>query len=127
MQYLQSGARLIVSTFSPLDSTESPKIPEPLHILQQLHQRLQHCGKPLFTLTEKDVIFELLSRHQQAFQDLKDVLTHAPVLAYPAPGGGYVLDMDASNVGLGAVLGPIQGGVERVICHLLGKSDPQQC
>ena len=39
-----------------------------------------------------------------AFQRLKQVLSQAPVLAYPTSEGAFVLDTDASNTGIGAVL-----------------------
>ena len=45
------------------------------------------------------------------------LLTTAPVLAYPRAGCPYVLDMDASDVGLGGVLNQVQDGEERVIAY----------
>jgi len=46
------------------------------------------------------------SAHQQAFDALKRLLTKAPVLVYPDYSGKYpfILETDASGVGLGAVL-----------------------
>ncbi|KAG5886026.1 hypothetical protein JTB14_023667 [Gonioctena quinquepunctata] len=46
---------------------------------------------------------------------LKGALINAPILSYPLPKGKFILDTDASNVGLGAVLSQIQEGQERVI------------
>ena len=72
-------------------------------------------AKPLFQLTEKDQSWEWTSWHQHAFDELKKLLSTAPVLGYPRPEGLWILDTDASDVGLGAVLSQVQDGVERVI------------
>ena len=52
---------------------------------------------------------------QEAFEHLKMLLITAPVLAYPRAGCPYVLDMDASDVGLEGVLSQVQDGEDRVI------------
>lgn len=54
---------------------------------------------------------------EEAFQALKEKLTHAPVLGYPDYSLPFLLQTDASRDGLGAVLAQIQGGVERVIAY----------
>jgi hypothetical protein len=41
----------------------------------------------------------------------------APVLAYPRDGCMYILDTDASNIGVGAVLSQSQDGMEKVIAY----------
>jgi hypothetical protein len=43
---------------------------------------------------------------QYSFEELKQALTQAPILAYPTREGFFILDTDASNVGMGAVLSP---------------------
>ena len=52
-----------------------------------------------------------------AFQRLKSVLTLTPVLSYPLPGGRFVIDSDAKDRGIGAVLSQEQGGQERAIAY----------
>ena len=61
---------------------------------------------PLHRLTKKDVAFEWSSECEAAFSKLKSLLTEAPVLVYPRFGKGehFLLETDASGVGLGAVL-----------------------
>ena len=48
--------------------------------------------------------FQWTSDHQESFEKLKEALTSALVLAYPDYSKPFVLEMDASLKGLGAVL-----------------------
>ena len=66
---------------------------------------------PLHRLTKKDVRFEWSEECETAFCRLKSLLTEAPVLVYPRFGEGehFLLETDASGVGLGAVLSQKQG------------------
>jgi len=70
---------------------------------------------PLFELTKKGVPFVWDARCQGAFDLLKQRLTTAPVLASPRDGGGYVLDVDAGEFAIGAVLQQWQDNQLRVI------------
>ena len=67
---------------------------------------------------------------QQAFQELKKRLVSAPILGYPLPDAPFILDTDASNHAIGAVLSQIQDGQERVIAYYsqtLSRSQKQYC
>ena len=55
-------------------------------------------------LTKKDVKFIWNDKCEQAFETLKDRLTHAPVLVLPESGKELVVYTDASHLGLGCVL-----------------------
>ena len=59
---------------------------------------------PLFALTKKDAPFAWNCDCQNAFVSLKEAMTNAPVLVFPRFGSGFVLETDASGVGLGAIL-----------------------
>ena len=61
---------------------------------------------PLHFLTKKGVDFHWSVDCQRAFEKLKELLTQAPVLAYPCFGEDkeFILETDASGEGLGAVL-----------------------
>ena len=68
---------------------------------------------PLNKLTRKDVKYDCMDAFQQSFEELKDRLTSAPVLALPNGRDGLVIYSDASQQGLGFVL--MQNG--RVIVY----------
>ena len=61
---------------------------------------------PLHRLTKKNVPFEWSRECEDSFCMLKSLLTEAPVLVYPqfGPERSFLLETDASGVGLGAVL-----------------------
>ena len=71
---------------------------------------------PLSQLTKKNLRFYWGDSHEKSFQELKDKLTSAPILAMPAGTEGYVIYSDASKAGLGCVL--MQYG--RVIAYTSG-------
>lgn len=72
---------------------------------------------PLTQLTRKDKRFEWTDDCQISFMTLKRALTAAPILAYPTRNDKFILDTDASNFGVGAVLSQIQDGEEKVIAY----------
>ena len=63
---------------------------------------------PLHALTKKDAPFVWNEACELSFTKLKDLLTTAPVLAFPDFQKPFILETDASGAGLGAVLGQKQ-------------------
>ena len=61
-------------------------------------------AKPLSELTRKNQPFIWGPDQQQAFEILKNRLMNYPVLAPPLPDGRYIIDTDASDFAMGAVL-----------------------
>lgn len=59
--------------------------------------------KPLFNALRKDS-FTWTSDQEQAFQKLKEVMSHPPVLALPDFSQAFILEADASCNGIEAVL-----------------------
>ena len=87
---------------------------------------------PLTALTEKGCDFEWTESCENAFQTLKCKLVEAPILAYPSRSleDPFILDTDASDVGLGGVLSQVQDGQEKVIAYAsktLSKPQRQYC
>jgi hypothetical protein len=61
-------------------------------------------SKPLTTLLKKGTVFVWAQPQEDSFQALKDALTSAPVLALPNLEKTFVIETDASDRGIGAVL-----------------------
>ena len=67
-------------------------------------QNFSVIANPLYALTRKDAVFDWSPACQEAFDRLKMVLTNAPLLAFPDFNRDFLLETDASGIGLGAVL-----------------------
>lgn len=61
-------------------------------------------ASPLHALTSCKRTFSWNERAEAAFQELKHRFTSAPVLTTPDPARQFIVEVDASNEGLGAVL-----------------------
>ncbi|KAG1941073.1 interleukin-1 receptor accessory protein-like 1-A [Pimephales promelas] len=70
---------------------------------------------PLTMLLKKGSSFSWEEEQKKAFEHLKRSLTTAPILVFPITSGQFVLDTDASNQSIGAVLSQLQWGEEKVI------------
>ena len=75
-------------------------------------------AKCLHGLTSKNSQWNWTAECDEAFHLLKSKLVTAPILGYPdVEGGKFILDTDASNDAIGAVLSQIQDGKEVVIAY----------
>ena len=72
---------------------------------------------PLNQLMKKGTPYRWMEKQDEAFLKLKELLTNTPILAYPRAHGMFILDTDASNQCVGAVLSQIQDGKEVVIAY----------
>jgi hypothetical protein len=72
---------------------------------------------PLFELTKKDVDFIWNEDCQRAFGALKRALIGAPILVRPNFKESFLLDVDWSTKGVGAILSQKEGRFERVIAY----------
>ena len=88
-------------------------------------------AKPLHRLTERGTPFRWTKEGKWAFEELRRRLTTSPMLAYPDFERPFILDTDASDVGIGAVLSQIDDqGAERVIAYgsrVLSKPERRCC
>ncbi|KAK3721659.1 hypothetical protein QZH41_003681 [Actinostola sp. cb2023] len=60
--------------------------------------------QPLRELTHKDTSWQWTTRHNHSLNQLKEALTNAPVTSYFDPDRDTEINVDASPVGLGAIL-----------------------
>ena len=74
-------------------------------------------ASPLHALTNKNCKFHWSKEAEKSFNELKIALTTPPVLAMPNDSGEFILDTDASDQAIGAVLSQRQEGVERVVAY----------
>ena len=88
-------------------------------------------ARPLHRLTERTATFAWNDECLEAFNELRRYLCSTPVLAYPDYSRPFILDTDASDTGIGAVLSQRDDdGKERVIAygsHLLTKVKRRYC
>jgi hypothetical protein len=86
--------------------------------------------RPLIDLTQKGKAFEWTPTCQEAFTDVKDILSSPQVMTHPHGDGRFILDCDACDVSIGAVLSQIQECVEKVIAYgskTLSKAERNYC
>jgi len=76
---------------------------------------------PLHALTAKNKQFKWTTNCDRAFVRLKLALISSPILAMPNDADPFLLDTDACDVSIGAVLSQVQNGVERV-CAFASRS-----
>ena len=79
--------------------------------------RFSQVAAPLYVLMKKDTPYQWNSSCQDTFEQLKQKLIQAPVLAFSDFSKHFILETDASGVGLGAVLSQEQeDGKPRPLC-----------
>jgi len=79
-------------------------------------------AKPLQRLTEKNSNFDWNIECQNAFDKLRACLISPPVLSYPDYSRRFILDTDASDVGIGAVLSQIRDDGSEVVVSYASRS-----
>ncbi|KAJ8037228.1 hypothetical protein HOLleu_17992 [Holothuria leucospilota] len=114
----------------PINKTEVRRFLGICTYYRRFVENFASIAKPLHRLTEKGREFLWNQDCEGAFICLERRLTTSPVLAYPLREGKFVLDTDASDFGVGAVLSQQQGQTERVIAYFsktLGKAERRYC
>ena len=71
----------------------------------------------LVELTKKNNRFHWTSECQREFEDIKPTLTGPEIMECPQDDGKFILDTDACDVSIGALLSQMQDGRERLIAY----------
>ena len=72
-------------------------------------------AEPLTVLTKKDRRYEWGDAQQETFEKIKTLIASAPILARPSFDTQFVIQTDANDTGIGAVLLQVIDGQERVL------------
>ena len=78
-------------------------------------QDLAKITAPLYKLTGPKARWKWGDEQAKAFADLKKIMVTVPVLACPRAEDPFILDTDACDFAIGAVLSQIQDGKERSV------------
>ncbi|KAI5753631.1 hypothetical protein M8J77_001985 [Diaphorina citri] len=87
-------------------------------------------ARSLHRLTEKGKAFVWTEECNLSFETLKSELCKAPILRYPVAGKPFVLDTDASQFAIGAVLSQVTDGIETPVAYFskaLSKPERNYC
>lgn len=79
-------------------------------------------AKPLYTLTKKDTVFLWTADCEKAFNQLKYCVCNPPALAYPDFSQPFIIQTDASETGLGAVIMNYDKRPVAFLSHTLSKT-----
>ena len=87
--------------------------------------------RPMVELTKKGKRFLWSEACERSFEQLKRALVSSDIMGYPLnDAGDFILDVDASDVGIGGILHQMQEGRERVIAYAsraLNKAETNYC
>ncbi|MES9973449.1 MAG: RNase H-like domain-containing protein, partial [Candidatus Thiodiazotropha sp.] len=88
----------------PKDEKAVSRLNGMVNYLSRFLPRLAEVMKPIRQLTHKGAEWNWAAEQQQAFQQIKKLISAAPTLAYFDPTVPLVIQCDSSQYGLGAVL-----------------------
>ena len=87
--------------------------------------------RPMVELTRKGKKFLWTEACDRSFEQMKKALVSADVMDYPLnEGGDFILDVDASDIGIGGIIHQVQGEQEKVIAYAsrsLNKAEKNYC
>ena len=102
----------------PTDRTQLRRFLGFANFYQRFIRSFSRVAAPLTALTSTLRPFSWTPEAERAFSALKSLFTSTPVLMLPQPSRQFIVEVDASDVSIGAVLSPAVGG---------GPADPPGC
>lgn len=76
---------------------------------RRFFRNFSRVAAPLTKLTSPCTRFAWTPEAEQRFQELKSLFTSAPILVQPGPSRQFIVEVDASDTGVGAVLSQRSG------------------
>ncbi len=112
----------------PTDTTKVRQLLGLASYYRRFIPEFARIAHPMHALTRKNAVFEWTGDCRQAFDQLKERLIMAPVLSYPrfGPEEEFILETDASKVGLGAILSQSQDNQIYPIAYASRTLDPHE-
>lgn len=83
-------------------------------------------AQPLFDLTKKNSRFHWEQEQQQAFDQIKKLLVNRPLLHFPDSNRIFIIQVDASDYGIGAVLMQNVDQSDKPVAYMSQKLNHQQ-
>ena len=80
----------------------------------------------LHQLTHDSSLFIWETHHQQAFDEIKSLLTSAPILSHPDFNYPFIVQTDACDIGIGGILCQRINNLERAICYISRTLQPAE-
>ncbi|KRX75070.1 Transposon Ty3-I Gag-Pol polyprotein [Trichinella sp. T6] len=99
-----SKTEIVASWPTPTSTSEIRNFLRLASYYRRFVKSFASIARPLHRLTEQGRQFSWSNEAEEAFQRLKRALTMAPILAFPRFDIPFVIDTDASETGIGAVL-----------------------
>ncbi|KAI3747349.1 hypothetical protein L6452_09803 [Arctium lappa] len=107
----EDGIKVDPAKIKAIEEWEAPKTPSEVRSFlglagyyRRFIQDFSRIATPLTALTRKNVKFAWKETQEDAFSELKKILSSAPILSLPKGTDGFVIYSDASKFGLGCVL-----------------------
>ena len=95
----EEKVRAIKDVPHPTDAAGVHRLLGMINYLSKFLPRLSTVCEPLRRLTDKDVLFDWMPHHEEAFSQIKQLLTQAPVMKFFDPTKEVVIECDSSEVG----------------------------
>ena len=112
----ESKVQVIRDYPKPKNVTEVRRFLGMTQYYRRFMKNYAHIARPLQHLTKHDAPFDWTPPCQQAFEKMIEILTTAPLLAYPDCNKSFLLSCDASSHSIGYVLSQIgEDGLEHPI------------
>ena len=113
----QEKVRVIKEWPVPEDESQLKAFLRTASYYRQFVPHYAAIAAPLHSASQKSERFRWTVQCEEAFASIKRKMTNAPTLVFPQLDEPFILDTDASDKGLGAVLHQVRGGNERVIAY----------